>query len=484
MAISFVNSATDSLDGTGDTSFTLTSPSSTAVGDVMVAFVMWEANAAITASCTGWTEVNSVQLDGTTTQDISLTVFSRVFQSGDTTFTGTFSAASGAGWATAVHSYRGVNRTTPFIAQDTSFDNALGTVITTATVSNTNDAAWSVCAFVADEEGSWTSTEATERTEQLLTSGTADSGLATYDSNGTVASGSISRTGTTTLSSFQISWIGILRPGVDAGHASASVAANAPQARIGRLPGAPTATVTANQPTVVKQNGAGAGLVEVGVTANQPEGRVRPTLATPSAAATANQPKAHVKGLAGHVTVLVETVDPQFLEQTDPIAAEAYEPSVSIEFDAGTADATVEALNVDRPIPGGSPSAAATAVGPVAQTKALFEEVPEAVVELDRPNVSVQALAGTATAAASVGQPVASTKITAPFVEADAFTYDPVTAGLAVVSVTAYGATVLQNTVPPTRQVRIPADERVTRVAEDRRVVEVTIGTSRARIEL
>lgn len=240
MAISFVATFTDVLDtSTGLEPYTIEAPTGTQQDDLMVAFIS-EDRGLIPELATGWTSLAAIENDpGSPAAGLqSMRVMYRVFQSGDTSWSADFEGATSSSWAATVSSYRGVDASSPIIDAAGQEDATDGTDAVTATVNNTNSGAWRIVAFGAPDDGSWACSGNTERSELVLTAGSGDHAHATYDSNGTVATGNTSATGVFSSSETDdyLTFIGLIKPGdatPPAGTATPTTTANKPTPKVG-----------------------------------------------------------------------------------------------------------------------------------------------------------------------------------------------------------------------------------------------------------
>lgn len=109
MSIAF-RSASTTANGAAPTSITVTRPSGTVDGDLMVAFVVISADQTITAGPGSWTELTD-QATGAATGDSRHTVWWKVAAGETGDYTWTFSA--GADAAAAILTYSGASQTVP-----------------------------------------------------------------------------------------------------------------------------------------------------------------------------------------------------------------------------------------------------------------------------------------------------------------------------------------------------------------------------------
>jgi hypothetical protein len=195
-------------------SYTINKPSGTQTGDLMIASLGTVSSATVTPPA-GWT----VRYQGSYTSNGGpslLCVMYRIAGASEpASWTGTYSGGSSYGRnVTQCVAYRNVNAAAPFID---SAGNSLNGVnpITTGTVTNTNSLAWRISIFAGLTTGAsgWTSSEAIERNDNYYTYSSGTESVAMFDSNGSVGTGSYTRTGTSSASTYAVnSFIGLLNP--------------------------------------------------------------------------------------------------------------------------------------------------------------------------------------------------------------------------------------------------------------------------------
>lgn len=218
---------------TDGSSFTIYKPSNVTTGDVMIATCSWWDDQQTLASFnapSGWTVVDSrmsrTGVNGFFVWDyqcVTVTMWKTATGSEPTSYSASLSGTRKIRVTQAV-AYRGVNGTTPFIAEDGSGISSSTHSLNTPTVTNTHASAWSVCCFTAhgysdiSNGNNWTSTENVKRAEMVaVDSGVVPDGhtIAFFDSNGVIATGGRSRSatipGTHTVDG-ATAWIGILNP--------------------------------------------------------------------------------------------------------------------------------------------------------------------------------------------------------------------------------------------------------------------------------
>ena len=301
MAIAFV--AAEGHTHGSNTDFTITKPTGTASGDVMITVVtaVSDNSGAPAFTMSDWTE-----LDTETTiagEDGRCSIYYRVAGASEpSSWTGSRSPG-GAGTACAVvtATYSGVDNSSPVIA----FAMAGGqnpTTQSSGNANNTDAAAWAVgvAGGIDDSDMSLARSSGTPTTNRggvqtLDNTECASTGL--WDSDGVITTGNKSFVASENLAICD--WIAagivILRP------ASVGTQASAEHVAV---------TATANQPaTLIKPN---AEHVAVTATANQPTALVKPNAEHVSVSATAYNASVTVKPNAEHVAVSVTANDTVF----------------------------------------------------------------------------------------------------------------------------------------------------------------------------
>ena len=222
MAVTYVASSVGS-SGTVTTNLNATVgfPAGITPGDLLLLFAAHNQQAAMTTPA-GWTLVRTLT-DSTT---LRTSVYRRFYQPGDTAPV-VVMGATGA-WLCDLVAYRGVNTTSPFIAEDGQQEPGVGLAThTSPTLTNTDAAAWLVGRIVSRSPAtpqSWTpGSGLTERIDhESGISGAGNLIATTVDSAGVVATGSVAASATmTATSAVATMWAGLLRPNtaptVDAG---------------------------------------------------------------------------------------------------------------------------------------------------------------------------------------------------------------------------------------------------------------------------
>lgn len=281
MAISLVNvDVTSNVANT--TAFTITKPTNTATGDVMVSVVVdgRTAGSDSTFACAGWTKLRDVFASNTSANDqANLAVFTRTCQAGDgASWAGT--KASGP-YKSITWAFSGASET--LIAENTAINEASAqTNYTSATVANTDAGAWVLGAIICVEAGTTTFTAAgyTERHDATMNvTGTHEMNVAAYDSNGSVSVGDKSIPFVVgTAQDVGANWIGVIGPtsggatSAPAGLVSASTSVDGSAGIVGFTVGTASSTATADDATVTTSGDASpdAGLTSVTSTAEGP----------------------------------------------------------------------------------------------------------------------------------------------------------------------------------------------------------------------
>lgn len=219
MSISFVGS-TSSATAAGATSTTVTPsiPAGVAASDVLILALADGADPATLTGPAGWTQVDSVIDTGTAPAEARMTVWWKVATGSDTAPTVT--AGSSTRWVAMLMAYRGVDNVTPFIDHSGQAESggSSTTVHTAPTITNTDAGAWGLYALasrqVATPYSATPGTGLTERIDQEVgNAGTTNTLGYWADSNGTVATGSVTYSATGSAgSAFAAIWAGLLKP--------------------------------------------------------------------------------------------------------------------------------------------------------------------------------------------------------------------------------------------------------------------------------
>lgn len=224
--IAYVGKGAAWTDTNGSTGFTVNRPSGAQNGDFMIAVLhgVGDWSAGVTPP-SGWTiRYTGVAYPGSSAVSTHVVMTKFAGASEPSSYTGTFNVSVSMGYTKVSEcvAYRNVNATTPFIAYGGATA-ANTSTFSTSSVTNTNSGAWRVCSFGAvtdsSSAGSFSETEVLERAdnEALYNGGffgsVEGSCVAVADSNGTVGTGSYSRTGYFSQSAYSgAAWIGLLNP--------------------------------------------------------------------------------------------------------------------------------------------------------------------------------------------------------------------------------------------------------------------------------
>jgi hypothetical protein len=218
-SITYVGRATAWIQTSKTLNYTINKPTGVQSGDVMVASVLFSGVVTTVNTPTGWTlqTKHTIGNPGQGPHDESMTmcVYTRVAGSSEPNSW----TASHNDWGqpkmTQCVAYRNVNTTTPILAK-TSNGQVNKTTASTGSVTNTNSKAWRISIFggVTPYGDSWSGGDTSERCDNASNlSGYYDPVLAIYDSNGSVSTGSHSRTASTSDSFVAAAgWIGLLNP--------------------------------------------------------------------------------------------------------------------------------------------------------------------------------------------------------------------------------------------------------------------------------
>jgi hypothetical protein len=252
MAIAVRNSTSNTGEGTASPA-TITIPTGSTTGDIMLAFVV-SASATTQSHSTpsGWTVLDDFQQSGSGLFT-RITVYYRFWQSGDANASVTITGMSGTGsWVTQSIAYSGVFSVTGNSAAGSTTTSASHT---TPTATSSLSGLWRISAFAGlrsspDATFSSYNPADTERGDNAATAGSFRAHCAIADSNGVInaSSGtSVSATSDQTLAQ-PARWIGLLRP--NATDASAGTVTATVAAENGRFIGSPVAAATAYSASV------------------------------------------------------------------------------------------------------------------------------------------------------------------------------------------------------------------------------------------
>lgn len=219
MAIAFRAESHTWTSAVSSTAWTLNKPSGTQAGDFLLGAYQTSGLQASVTPPSGWTAIRSVILDSVDS-DIAMNFCYRIAQAedGSSWTDGTQGTAAGRRLSVTL-AYSGVDKVFPFVAENGTSTDTDGTTIATPSVTNDDIRAWRVTifgAFRADgTDFTWTSDDTVERAENNFANATFEPAIQAGDSNGPVAAGSHSQTGTVTQAfDSAIAWIGIMRPEV------------------------------------------------------------------------------------------------------------------------------------------------------------------------------------------------------------------------------------------------------------------------------
>ena len=228
MAISRVGAvANQTTDSTLTPSVISTIPAGIQSGDFCILALSVNRDVTVTQAPAGWAFLRRVE--DTTTSKFDL--YTRVSSGEGITATTTYSQPTAVACALISHvvAYRGVDTSTPFIAE--AGTNETGTSVAThsaPTLTNTDAGAWGVFEAAVRLAGPTSWTVGAGLTELLDTDGGLATGnnlvALTADSNGPVPTGSVTYSGTNPAgSSLGVMWAGLLRPAAAADTIAPSV---------------------------------------------------------------------------------------------------------------------------------------------------------------------------------------------------------------------------------------------------------------------
>jgi hypothetical protein len=235
--ISYVGASAPWSSVTDGSAITVYKPTGTTTDDVMIATVSWwddEQTPAAFTPPSGWTVVDTrISYTGVNGffvwdyQCATIIMWKKATASEPSSYSCSLNGTRNIRVSTAV-SYRNVNGTTPFIAENSSGITSSTHSISTPSVTNTSSKAWSISVFAAhgfsdiSNGNNWTSTETVKRLETVaVDSGTIPDGhtIAMFDSNGIIPTGARQRSATIPGSHIvdgATAWIGILNPATTA----------------------------------------------------------------------------------------------------------------------------------------------------------------------------------------------------------------------------------------------------------------------------
>jgi hypothetical protein len=218
MAISRVGSAATTVATTGTSSGAVALPAGIASGDILILFVRRTADYALTSTNppTGYTFLRTTS-DGTSPNNAHVDIFWRACNGSEGTSGPTFTTGTGTRWL--VHSlvYRGVDNTTPFIAENGQIKSGSSTSIPAPSITNTDANAWGVYAGACRDNPGVTWTAPSGMTEIRETDVGAGSSVNLIgelaDTNGTVGTGAVVYTATTSTAQANATcWAAFLKP--------------------------------------------------------------------------------------------------------------------------------------------------------------------------------------------------------------------------------------------------------------------------------
>jgi chitodextrinase len=243
VAISFVGITTAATTAGGtSTSISPSIPSGVLAGDLLILNVNDGADPGTITGPSGWTLLRRTIDTGTAPAESAVNIYWKAATGSDSA--PTFSCTTASRFVATLAAYRGVDTTTPFVTENAVAEagGASTTVHTAPTLTNTNSSAWGVYALTGRTQPTpYNATPGTGLTERAdaEVGNTGSTNVLGYwaDSNGTVATGSVTYSATANGgSAIAVMWAGLLKP------STADTAA----------PTVPTAvTATANSPTQV-----------------------------------------------------------------------------------------------------------------------------------------------------------------------------------------------------------------------------------------
>jgi hypothetical protein len=211
--------AQGATDKTSSTSYTLYRPPGLIDGDLLIATLVVSGNISTVTPPANWVLVRkTVATNGG--NSVTVAILKKTALVEPSSWTGSMSSTSSRK-TTGVVAYRNAELwTNQFIAENSATDIS-GSSLTTPTVTNTDSRAWRISVFGTYSTTAYfevmSSTEVKERIDYSvpITYGysAVTTSLGMYDSNGTVSTGSHSRTGTLSSNFYaSVGWIGIIKP--------------------------------------------------------------------------------------------------------------------------------------------------------------------------------------------------------------------------------------------------------------------------------
>jgi len=219
MAISYVGAAAaGQSDSSLRTSQAATLPTGIVATDVLIFTVNRSLAAGISSTPTGLTFVRTI-LDPVGAAQGGTAVHTDVYRALGDVATPTFSSATACRWIVNCAAYRGVDNTSPILVEDGTNQAGTGQSVHSAPALNNTDAtAWGAFGLnfrsVATPASTTPGTGLTERLDgEAGVPSTANICASLHDSNGPVATGSATWSGTSSgTTSFAVMWAAFLRP--------------------------------------------------------------------------------------------------------------------------------------------------------------------------------------------------------------------------------------------------------------------------------
>lgn len=218
--ITFVGRATSWATASSSSNFSLNKPSGVASGDLMLASVVFSGIVPTVTTPSGWTLIRKITTAGSGNyQNGNLTacIYRRTAGGSEpNSWSSTYSGVTAYPKISQVVAYRNVDTSAPIISEN--FDSeSNGSSVGTGTVTNNNSRAWRVCMFgaLSTYHKDWDGGDVEERADDYITSSYYDSELSVSDSNGSVSTGSHSRTASLSNSgsyATAFGWIALLKP--------------------------------------------------------------------------------------------------------------------------------------------------------------------------------------------------------------------------------------------------------------------------------
>jgi hypothetical protein len=267
-AISYVGeSVTVVPGGATTTSITSSLPAGIQAGDFMLFEIALGLDPTALTTPSGWTLLSNTADPGTAPAEAGLAVYYKTATGSDTAPSSTATVA--ARWQSNVRVYRGVDTSNPFIDSGTATESGANTttVHNAPTLTNTDAGAWGIFSFASRQVATpYTATPGSGLTERsdgdTGNAGTTNLIYETADSNGAVATGSVSYSTTgSSGSAIAVMFAALLRPGTVSTGGGSSPFVTVTGSLSGTGAGSGSIVVASTQSSAVAGTGAGSAAV-------------------------------------------------------------------------------------------------------------------------------------------------------------------------------------------------------------------------------